>query len=67
MKREDLEAIWKEVHPDLGVEGLHAVIITEGIESGGEDPQAISAGLYRLAEDIEQFANAIVERAQGVA
>ena len=66
MKREDLEAIWKEVHPDLGVEGLHAAIITEGIESGGEYPQTIAAGLYRLAEDIERFANAVVERAQGL-
>lgn len=69
MNRKELEAIWNEVHLDLPIErhSLTEAIITEGIESGGTDPEAISRGLYTLADDIERLANAVVERTQGLA
>jgi len=69
MYRKELGEIWGEVHPDLPIErgNLADTIITEGIEAGGLDPREIAGGLYRLANDIEAFANAVVERAQALA
>lgn len=50
---------------DSGHSPLTHRIIDEGLEAGGDgdegDPRAVADGLYRLANDIEGLANALVE------
>lgn len=66
MDRQELEVIWEKVHPGLQCgTPLHGAIITEGIEAGGKDPEAIVAGLYTLAQDIEDLAGGIANEAHG--
>lgn len=74
MNRQELEAIWGEVHPDLPCSSpLHAAIISEGLDAatggtddGNGDPAEIVSGLNRLTEDIEAFADLISSRSQGL-
>jgi len=65
-----LKAIWEETLdlPCVPRDGpLHPAIITEALASEDEDTaEEITRRLYTLAQDIEDFANAITERAQGL-
>ena len=68
MNRQELEAIWTEVHPDLGFEDgtLSAAIITEAEEGGGGEPQAIVEALDTLIHDIGDFARGIHAKVAGL-
>jgi len=51
---------------DSGQSPLTQAIIQEGLDAGGDgdegDPRAVADGLYRLANDIEELANAICQK-----
>ncbi|KKM64888.1 hypothetical protein LCGC14_1496770 [marine sediment metagenome] len=70
MNKETLEELWEQATdlPDAKESPLAKAIISEALEAAGDgvtcDPEAAAVAVYRIATDCEDFANAIVERAQ---
>ena len=68
MDKEELQALWEQTTdlPDSKESPLAIAIIAEALGEGDDDAQAVANRLYRIAQDCEDFANAITERAQGL-
>ncbi len=69
MDKKELQALWEQGTelPDAHESPLAKAIISEALaEETTCDPQEAARRVYRIAQDIEDFANAITERAQGL-
>ena len=68
MDKEELQALWEQTTdlPDAKESPLAIAIIAEALGEGDDDAEAITNRVYRIAEDCENFGNALTERAQGL-
>ena len=68
MNKGTLQALWEQATglPDVDTSPLAQAIIAEALGEGDDDAEAITNRVYRIAEDCENFGNAITERAQGL-
>ncbi len=72
MNKEELEGLWEQGTelPDSKESPLAKAIISEALEAAGDgvtcDAEGAARAVYRIAQDCEDFANAITERSQGL-
>ena len=72
MDKKELQALWEQGTelPDAHESPLAKAIISEALEAAGDgatcDAEGAARAVYRIAQDIEDFGNAITERAQGL-
>ena len=72
MDKKELQALWEQGTelPNAHESPLAIAIISEALEEGTRgktvcDPREAAERVYKIAQDCEDFANAITERAQG--
>ncbi len=69
MDKKELQSLWEQATglPDVKTSPLAQAIIAEALsEEPRCNPQEAAERVYKLAEDCENFGNAIIERAQGL-